>query len=375
MAVKPRGDHYVAQTYLRHFAGPGGMLRAYRKSDLATFPCWPRDVCKEPDGDTIPDFLSEPGFLGEFRADFEPRWTRAVEALAQGMVGIGEKQTLAGYWANLLVCTPTWRRLGVDFHDRFTTDYLEAHDALSTRIGKADPILQDGVRMLRDGRLTLNTEPNYVRAQNAVQVTRHMWRLYNATWHVLLNGTDTAYVTSDNPASFLDQGDWVGGSLPFVRYLPVAPGICLRCDLTEGYADRDEKPDFERPPRGGLRGGNVTPATVRRVNVCTAKCAENLVFTGSENDGVRRMVAKYVGFRVEGEFLKVPTRDGYYLGSRTRAIERSRTTHPGQGMPKFALPGAIKGNSLGSACKLGVDGPRRGVGQGVDDTARERSQT
>jgi len=33
------------------------------------------------------------------------------------------------------------------------------------------------------------------------------------------------------------------------------------------------------------------------------------------------------------------------------------------------------GNSPGSACKIGVDGPRRGVGQGVDDTARERSQT
>jgi len=39
--------------------------------------------------------------------------------------------------------------------------------------------------------------------------------------------------------------------------------------------------------------------------------------------------------------------------------------------------GAMKtiSNSPGSACKIGVDGPRRGVGQGVDDTARERSQT
>ena len=237
-----------------------------------------------------------------------------------------EKQTFAGYWANLLVCTPTWRRLGVAFHDRFTTDYLEAHDALSTRIGKADPVLQDGLRRLRDGTFTLDTEPDFVRAQNAVHVTKHMWRLYNATWHVLVNDTGTAYVTSDNSASFEDQGNWTGRPPPFVRYLPVTPGICLSCDLTEGYADRDEEPDCELPPRGGIRGGNVTPATVRRVNVCTVKCAENLVFTGSEDDGVRRMVAKYAGFRVEGEFLKVPTRDGYYLGSRTRAIGRKAPT-------------------------------------------------
>ena len=325
---KPRGDHYVAQTYLRHFVGPNGMLRAYRKSDLATFPCWPRDVCKEPDGDTIPDFLSEPGFLGEFRADFEPRWSHAVKGLAERRFGPQDKLTVAGYWANLLVCTPTWRRLGIAFHDWFTISYLDARDTLSTRIGKNDPVLRDGVQMLRDGRLTLNTEPGYVRAHNAIQVTKHMWRLYNANWHVLVNATDTAYVTSDNPASFLDQGNLVNGSIPFIRYLPVTPAICLRCDLTEGRADPDEEPDFELRPRGEIRGGNVTPDTVRRVNVCTAKCAESLIFTDAENDGVRRLATKYAGFRVEGSFFRIPTSNGYYLGSQTRAVDRREHTSP-----------------------------------------------
>jgi hypothetical protein len=57
-----QNDHYVAQTYLRHFAGPTGLLRAYRKSNGATFPCRPRDICHEPDGDIVRDFLSEPGY-------------------------------------------------------------------------------------------------------------------------------------------------------------------------------------------------------------------------------------------------------------------------------------------------------------------------
>jgi hypothetical protein len=76
-----RDDHYVAQTYLQHFAGPSGMLRAYRKSDGTTFPCKPRDICHEPNGDIIPDFLSEPGYLGEYRAGFEPLWNSGVAAL------------------------------------------------------------------------------------------------------------------------------------------------------------------------------------------------------------------------------------------------------------------------------------------------------
>ena len=57
-------DHYIAQTYLKHFGdgSKGGMLNAYRKSDGAAFACWPKDVCREWDGDINP-LLSEPGLL------------------------------------------------------------------------------------------------------------------------------------------------------------------------------------------------------------------------------------------------------------------------------------------------------------------------
>ncbi len=67
-------DHYVAQTYLRHFADPGGMLHVYRKADGK---CWrrsPKSVCNEWDGDLIRDFLKNECLLGEYRAIFEPPW-------------------------------------------------------------------------------------------------------------------------------------------------------------------------------------------------------------------------------------------------------------------------------------------------------------
>src|ERR1700693_4680825 len=99
-------DHYVAQTYLRHFAAPSGMLRAYRKSGKPSFPCWPADLCREPNGDIIPDFLSDPAYLGEFRGAFEPLWNQAVEALKKRSLDMRDKLHIAGYWDNLLVCTP-----------------------------------------------------------------------------------------------------------------------------------------------------------------------------------------------------------------------------------------------------------------------------
>jgi hypothetical protein len=54
------------------------------------------------------------------------------------------------------------------------------------------------------------------------------------------------------------------------------------------------------------------------------RCYRNPVFTGAESEGVRRMVEKYARFRVEGEFQKIPIPKGYYIASRSRAIEWKR---------------------------------------------------
>lgn len=72
-------DHYVAKTYLKHFAGSDGMLRAYRKSDGARFPCRPGDVCHEWNGDLIEDFLCDPTALAKYRKFFEPAWNPAIK--------------------------------------------------------------------------------------------------------------------------------------------------------------------------------------------------------------------------------------------------------------------------------------------------------
>src|SRR5436305_669902 len=99
-------DHFVAKTYLKHFADERGLLHAYRKADAKYFPTRPADICHEPDGDIIPNFLSDPAYLGAFRGAFEPMWNHVVEALKSGGCTNEVKFHVAGYWANLLVCTP-----------------------------------------------------------------------------------------------------------------------------------------------------------------------------------------------------------------------------------------------------------------------------
>jgi hypothetical protein len=63
-------DHYIAQTYLKHWAGHEGRLHAYRKSRPHEFQCWPYDVCREWNGDLNPYFKKNPSLLGDFQKIF-----------------------------------------------------------------------------------------------------------------------------------------------------------------------------------------------------------------------------------------------------------------------------------------------------------------
>src|ERR1700733_11828745 len=77
-------DHFVAQTYLKHFGNPprGGLMHAYQKSAGQEFPCHPRSVCHEWDGDMNP-LLSSTRFLGDYRKLYEPKWRTSVATLLQ----------------------------------------------------------------------------------------------------------------------------------------------------------------------------------------------------------------------------------------------------------------------------------------------------
>ena len=316
-------DHYVARTYLKHFANPSGLLRAYRKSDGKSFPCRPADVCFEPDGDLIPDFLSDPRYLGAFRAAFEPGWNSAIGALKAHRVDMTDKLQLAGYWAQLLVCTPGWRRVAVQISNHNARHTLEAQAALRERIGKPDRLLSEGVEALRDGTITLETEPDFVRAQSATSVMKYAWALYHADMDVFETDDSHPFLTSDNPAAFEDQGDIVGGHPPFRRYLPVTPNLCLSVDLTE-YPDRYLKGpgDFTQEPKGTVRGGAIIPEFVDRINQTVARCAEDLVFTSGESELVRDLVAQNSEFRVECESTRFPHGTGFIIANRTRVIKR-----------------------------------------------------
>jgi hypothetical protein len=120
-----------------------------------TFPCSPKTICAELDGDIIPEFLADEKYLGKYRATFEREWNPAVEALQAKTLSQDIKLHIAGYWANLMVCTPTWKRIGTALFTAHTENTLRARNILAVENGKPEELLSEGIKAIDRGDLKL----------------------------------------------------------------------------------------------------------------------------------------------------------------------------------------------------------------------------
>ncbi len=318
-------DHYVARTYLKHFAGDTDKLHAFRKSDGKSFPCAPKDICHELDGDIIPDFLTDEKYLGKFRATFEKEWNAAVAAVEAKTPTDTDKLHIAGYWANLIICTPTFKRVGIDLHNKLTELNLRSRNILAAEHGKPEDLLAQGIEAMDRGELKIETSSDEIRAFGAANAMKYAWQLYNADWQVFENNTGTDFITSDNPASY---GDSKRGQRDHFQILPITPKLCLMCDLSKKPEVRDMALDFEKPPLGKIEIVAVTLETVERINTTIAKSAESLVLSSNDNQYAEGLAAKYSEFRVENESTMTRQGKGFVIASRSRVIER--TDQPAQ---------------------------------------------
>jgi hypothetical protein len=318
-------DHYIAKTFLKHFTNASGMLNVVRKSDGFAFPSRPRDICKEKDGDIIPDFLTEPAFLGKYRATFEPEWNRALRNLLLRNVSPSDKLNIAGYWANLLVCTPAWRRVGITASNNLTLNTIRSHVELHKENGHPDEKLEEAIKAIEAGHIKISTEANYIRAQSAINVVKYAWILYNADWIILENNKSLKFISSDNPAIFEEQNDHWKQSKAFFRFLSVTPETCIMCDIAEATKKyRDVPPNFALSPRGRVGGVGASLRDVKRVNVRTAMCAENLLISTNASEYLRDLARKYSKFRIDSVDIYERSGNGHYVGHQVKTVKYHR---------------------------------------------------
>ncbi len=313
-------DHFVAETYLKHFgdAANGGQLYGFRKSDGGRFPCWPRDLCREWDGDLNFARLSHcPDLLGQFRAIFEPLWKTAVDTLVLGACPQEDRFAIAGYVANLMTCTPTWRRVGVQMYNDHATAYLAFAKRMQEKHGGNPTLPVDAIALLERGEIKLDHDPDYIKAVITRQLLDSAWMFYHQDWAVLENFSPYPFVTSDNPVAIEEAADF---RHPPSRFVSLNPRLGLLVRAT-----RTNLPPFDLrlPPLGQLSRRKIEAAEAKRLNRLVARCAENLVISSIKDDAIATLVRNAARFRVELEFVELvaPEPDAVYQGSIIRVRE------------------------------------------------------
>src|SRR5215831_799576 len=168
-------DHFVARTYLKRWCDrdKNHPIQAYRKPSGTPFQCWPESVCAESGGDLNPDYFKDPVVLGLFRAIFEPRWDAAIDAVEKRKLTIDDKFVIAGYWANLVMATPAFRKIGQKLYER------EIHCILPMIARNYAP-----AESLKGIRLSVEVDENYIKAVATKQLLAGALVLYHQPWTI-----------------------------------------------------------------------------------------------------------------------------------------------------------------------------------------------
>lgn len=316
-------DHFIARTYLKQFgdAAHGGQLYGYSKSTGKQFPCWPAHVCREWDGDLNPSWLATwPDLLGQFRKIFEPLWKTALETLLLATSAPQHRLAIAGYVANLMTCTPAWRRIGVQAHVDHATASLSFAKRMQEKHGYNPDLPVDGIAMLERGEIKLDYDPNYIKAVVTRQLMDTAWMIYHQDWELLSNPTHHPFLTSDSPVAIETAEDI---RKPPTRFLALSPKLGLLVRATRTKLPPITLDTLALPPLGQVSRRAVDPAGAKHLNRLIARCAEDLVLSSTDSSTIATLVRNAARFRVELDFVEFPAPepDTVYYGSIVRVRE------------------------------------------------------
>jgi hypothetical protein len=339
-------DHYVAETYLKAFADPttikdpkkgiyirlcklvykspkkGGQIHAYRKSDGKSFFPFAGSICKTLDWDQTPKYLSPPDALGQWLKIYEPHWASAVGRLSTtSHLSPSDIFLIAGYWAYLSTCTPTWQRVTAAIQQAdLEGDYLDRSIAHVTAHPEQYPKAERYLPLVKEGKLKVTIDKNYPKAIVITQLLQHQWCLYHQEWNVIYNNVGAPFITNDNPSCFDYK---YGSAMHPARYFPLTPKLALWANVDlSGIPDMKRKPDIE-PIRKSV-GKTATAKFVKDMNVLIVQSAENVVLSPTKEAYIEVCVRKYRNWCVaRAETIRIPDLDGYYEVIQTRACPKS----------------------------------------------------
>ena len=299
-------DHYVPQVHLKNFYSPAIPERMYaiRKSDLKTFPCTARSVCRIEEGSTNA-YLINDRVVEEFLLSVEPKYNTSVAKLRDDKIDRECIHAIAGFAAYVASCAPAAMRI----HTGPLQSVLESTAAILDRQGlipPAPPSLgsKSLSELLSDGTVRFDIDQKYPQALGIDTIIRRVSIWGNSKWEILLNEVpDCPFFTSDFPVAIEATSNramnWI---------VPLTPDLAIRIspDISLSRAAPDLSFAKFTSRQRALRRSEVV-----EVNRLIVRCAEDLLFYRDQHEWIGNFVSKNRHYRIEAGTERIPLGTGF----------------------------------------------------------------
>lgn len=308
-------DHYVSQVHLKNFYSPalGNHMYAIRKSDLKSFPCNSRTVCRIEEGSTNAYLINDRA-IEEFLLGVEHKYGASVAKLRENKIDRECIHAIAGFVGYVACCAPAAMRI----HTGPLQSLLQSEAAILDKQGlipKAPPSMDSKTltELLQDEEIGFTVDPKYPQALGISTITGRVSIYGNSKWEILLNSApESPFFTSDFPVAIEATGhctmNWI---------VPLAPDLAIR--IIPDIRLRGTTPDLSFS-KFTSRQRKLRRSEIVEINRLIVQCAEDLIFYRDNQEWIGDFVAKNRHYRVEAITDRIPYGTGFMNISTQRIV-------------------------------------------------------
>lgn len=288
-------------------------MYAIRKSDLKTFQCNSKSVCRIEDGSTN-TYLMHDRAIENFLFSVEPKYNSALAKLREARIDRECIHAIAGFVAYIACCAPAAMRIHVGPQEAT----LEATAIILDRQGlitKAPPELgsKSITELLAEKEIQFDVDPKYLQAIGINSIESRLSVFGNSRWEILLNKTpDCPFFTSDFPVALEARSErlmnWI---------VPLAPDLAVRI-IPDIHLSRTA-PDFSFS-KFTSRHRQLRRSEVVELNRLIVRCAEDLIFYRDSHSWIETFVTKNRNYRIDAVTECIPLPDGVMNISTQRIV-------------------------------------------------------
>jgi hypothetical protein len=309
-------DHYISQVHLRRFYSPAlkGLMYVTRKSDLKSFRCNSKSVCRIEDGSSN-SYLRKDRLIEDFLKYIEPRYNRSVAKAKENSFDQESILSLAGFVAYILACSPAAMRI---FSDPLKA-VAESESIILDRMGEMEraPDSLGGksiTELLAEGIVQWKIDPKFPQALGITSIIGWASVFGNSGWEILHNeDASTPFFTSDFPIGIEQSND------PRVlnKIVPLSPDLAIR--ICPDIRLSGAKPDLTFK-KFTSRQRRLRHREIIEINRCLVRCAEDMIFYRDKFEWVGPFIEKNRYYRVEGVTRRIPHGGGFMNISTQRIV-------------------------------------------------------